>query len=87
MSKPAPHGHQKAGPVGGGSDSQADGSVAIQLSWAKLGRSEATRDQILGMNPGRFMEQGGATPELVMHGQSMVSPFDDPGSASSCRAW
>ena len=40
------------------------------------------------MNPGSGMEQGRpAAPEFVIHGQSMVSWFDDPGSASLCRAW
>ena len=35
------------------------------------------------------MEQGRpAAPEFVIiHGQSMVPWFDDPGSASLCRAW
>ena len=40
------------------------------------------------MNPGSDMEQGRpAGPEFVTHGQSMVSWFDDPGSASFRRAW
>ena len=83
---PNPQGHKNCGPEGGGSEVHAKGSVAIQLSWAKLGNSAATSDHTCGRNPGSVIEHGRVESPVPSsrdtQGQSMVSESDEPGKGS-----